>query len=241
MNIIPKVEVCLSPQLLNLYDISDKVVVVIDVLRATSTICTALHYGVNSVIPVSSVKDCLNYKDTPDHILAAERDAETPYGFEYSNSPRNYMNDAIKGKTLVLTTTNGTKLLHEVIQAKEIVIGAFVNIAALSNYLLSQDKDVLLACAAWKGRVNMEDSLFAGGVISHIKSKFNIFCDSGKMLTDLYDQIQPDLYNYHLNASHHQRLVNLGAAEDFKYCFQENIAPVVPVLIGNKLVNHSAS
>ncbi len=237
MNNKPSVEVCLSPQLLNLYDLQGKTVVVIDVLRATSTICTALYHGIEAVIPVSSIEKCIAYKDFADHILAAERDAETPFGFQYSNSPRDYMNESIKGKTLVLTTTNGTKLLHDVLSSDKILIGAFVNIDSLSNYLLEQTNDVILACASWRGRVNMEDSLFAGGVISRIKNKYNISCDSGRMMGDLYDSISSDLFSYHLKANHRERLINLGAAEDFEYCFKENAAPVVPILSEKKLIN----
>ena len=103
----PTIEICLSPSLLHTYNLEGKIAVVIDVLRATSTICTALHYGAESVIPVASIDECMVYQNHPNHLLAAERDAKLPEGFVYGNSPKQYMTDEVKNKTLVLTTTNG--------------------------------------------------------------------------------------------------------------------------------------
>lgn len=234
---LPSIEVCLSPDLIYQHDLQNKTVVVVDVLRATSTMCSALFHGVHNIIPVAGIDECLSYKGKENHILAAERDAKTPEGFEYSNSPLLYHNPAVIGKTLVLSTTNGTKILSMVkSDASQVVIGAFVNIDAIAKYLLDRKQDIVIACAAWKGRVNMEDSLFAGGLAHRLKEHFNFVDDSVRMMSDLYKNISKDLYTYHTKANHFNRLKALGASADFEYCFIENAAPVVPVLHGIYLV-----
>ncbi|MFM2224001.1 MAG: hypothetical protein RJA07_203 [Bacteroidota bacterium] len=232
----PTIEVCLSPALLPTYSLDNKIAVVIDVLRATSTICTVLHYGANKIIPVATVEECLTYKNT-DYLLAAERDAKLPDGFVYGNSPKQYMTDSIQDKTLVLTTTNGTKMLHMCMAAEQIVIGAFVNMDALANYLLQQNKPVILACSAWKDKVNMEDSIMAGGIVHRLKNDFMMACDSSKMMEQMYVMAKNNIYEYHRQANHFGRLMNLGAADDLRYCLTENETAVVPILKNNAIVN----
>lgn len=230
---LPSIEVCLSPDLIYQHDLKHKTVVVVDVLRATSTMCSALFHGVKNIIPVAGIDECLNYRGQENHILAAERDAKTPEGFDYSNSPLLYHDSKVKDKTLVLSTTNGTKILAMVKHdAAQVVIGAFVNIDAIAKYLKDRNQSIVIACAAWKGRVNMEDSLFAGGLAYRLKEHFSLADDSTRMLSDLYSYINNDLYNYHTKANHFNRLKALGASADFEYCFIENAAPIVPVLNG---------
>jgi 2-phosphosulfolactate phosphatase len=233
----PGIEVCLSPDLIYQHELQNKTVVVVDVLRATSTMCSALFHGVDSIIPVAGIDDCLSFRGKENHILAAERDAKTPEGFDYSNSPLLYHDEKVVGKTLVLSTTNGTKILSLVKgDASQVVIGAFVNIDAIASYLLERNQNIIIACAAWKGRPNMEDSLFAGGLAYRLKEHFNLLDDSCRMMSDLYSNINKDLYTYHTKANHFNRLKALGALADFEYCFKENAAPVVPVLRGIYLV-----
>ena len=157
----PSLHTSLSPALLNLYDISNSIVVIIDVLRATSTIATALYHGARCVIPVDSVARCIELGRQIDGITAGERDGHIAEGLQYGNSPFEYPESFVKGKTLVLTTTNGTRLLHMAIDrgAADIITGSFPNLSAVADYLLSQKRNVLLGCAAWKDRVNIEDQL----------------------------------------------------------------------------------
>ncbi len=232
----PTIEICLSPSLLHTYNLEGKIAVVIDVLRATSTICTALHYGAEKVIPVATIEECLQFKNEPNHLLAAERDAKLPEGFVYGNSPKQYMKDEVKNKTLVLTTTNGTKMLHLCHAAETIVIGAFTNMDALAEFLLQQQKPVLMACSAWKDKVNVEDSLMAGGIVHRLKNDFTMACDSSKMMEQLYGLAKNNLYEYHRMANHFGRLQNLGADFDLQFCLTENETPVVPILKDNALV-----
>ncbi len=184
----PSLYTSLSPALLHLYDVSHAVVVIIDVLRATSTIATALHNGARCVIPVDSVPKCIELGKQLHAITAGERDGKVAEGLEYGNSPFEYPASFISGQTLVLTTTNGTKLLHMALDkgAEHIITGSFPNLDAVCSYLLKQNQNVVLGCAAWKDRVIIEDTLFAGAVIHRVRSHFSINCDSSQMAESMY-------------------------------------------------------
>lgn len=237
---IPSLNTVLSPSLLNLYDISDSIVVIIDVLRATSTIAAALYNGAKSVIPVDSVAGCIKLGKQMEVITAGERDGKIAEGLQYGNTPLQYTPDFIKGKTLVLTTTNGTKLLHTALaaNANSIVTGSFCNISSVCDYLVKKKSNVMLACAAWKNRVNIEDTLFAGAVINRIKQHFEINCDATLIAESLYLQANGDLLNFlkEKNASHYRRLMNFGLEEDIKFCLTENNANILSIYSGGRLI-----
>ena len=237
----PVLFTCLSPALLDLYDVSNSIIVIIDVLRATSTIATALHNGAKDIVPVDSVADCIRIGRELNCITAGERDGKVAEGLQYGNSPFEYPEEFVKGKTLVLTTTNGTKLLHmaHARGAKEIITGSFPNLSVVCDHLLQQNKNVILACAAWKGRVNLEDTLFAGSVISRIGSNFTIECDSSQMAESLYNAALPDLYEFmkERNATHYHRLTKYHLEKDIRYCLIPDSAPALPLYMEGKLVN----
>jgi len=236
----PVLFTALSPALLHLYDITNSVVVIIDVLRATSTIATALNNGAREIIPVDSVRECIRIGKQISAITAGERDGKVAEGLQHGNSPFEYPTTFIGGKTLVLTTTNGTKLLHIALNngAQEIITGAFANLEAVCDYLLKKKKNVILACAAWKDRVNIEDTLFAGAVIEKIGQEFVINCDASRIAVALYSEAKNDLYAYMKNqsASHYLRLSSFGLEKDIQHCLTANTAPVVPVYKQGKLV-----
>jgi len=213
---------CLSPSLLHLYDVSSSIVVIIDVLRATSTIATALYNGARSIIPVDSVAECIKLGKQIDVITAGERDGKIADGLKYGNTPLQYTPEFIKGKILVLTTTNGTRLLHMALAegAPGIITGSFCNLSAVCDYLIKQNRNVILACAAWKDRINIEDTLFAGAVINRIKNNFQQNCDASRMAETLYVQANNDLFGFlkEKNASHYQRLMGYGLEDDIRYC-----------------------
>lgn len=235
----PLLEVCLSPALLHLFDTSNRIVVIIDVFRATSTIAAALHNGAEKVIPIASVEECIAMSQAiPGCITAGERDGKVVPGLQYGNSPLDYHPEFIQGKTLALTTTNGTKLLHMVKDADAIITGSFLNMDAVVTYLRQQNKNVLLACAAWKDRVNMEDTLFAGAVVHQLQHAFSYRCDSALMAKDLYERAaaQPNLLDYLKYSSHYARLSAYGLIRDMAYCTTPNQHPVVPLYDGFALV-----
>jgi 2-phosphosulfolactate phosphatase len=236
----PSLYTVLSPALLHLYDVNNTVVVVIDVLRATSTIATALYNGAKEIIPVDTVERCIQLGRELECITAGERDGQVAPGLQYGNSSFEYPREFIGGKTLVLTTTNGTKLLHMALAkgATEIITGSFLNLSAVCDHLISQKKNVILGCAAWKDRVNMEDTLFAGAVVSRIREHFEVNCDSSHMAENLYDLAKDDLYEFMKknDASHYHRLTNFGLERDIRHCLTPDLANILPEYLNGKLV-----
>ncbi|MEO5891268.1 MAG: 2-phosphosulfolactate phosphatase [Ferruginibacter sp.] len=236
----PTLYTSLSPALLHLYDVSSSIVVIIDVLRATSTIATVLYNGAKNIIPVDSVAECIRLGKQIEGITAGERDGHVAEGLVHGNSPFEYPREFIGGKTLVLTTTNGTKLLHMALEkgAKGIITGSFPNLSAVCDYLVAKKMPVILGCAAWKDRVNIEDTLFAGAVISRIRDHFDINCDSSKLAETMYNDAGEDLYEFLKNkdASHYHRLTKYGLEKDIRYCLTEDVANVLCMYDGGKLI-----
>lgn len=236
----PSLFTALSPALLNLYDVSTSIVVIIDVLRATSTIATALYNGAKDIIPVDSVAECIRLGKQIEGITAGERDGLIAEGLAHGNSPFEYPAEFIGGKTLVLTTTNGTKLLHMALDkgAKEVITGTFPNISAVCDYLVAMNMPVILGCAAWKDRINIEDTLFAGAVISRIKDHFHINCDSSQLAETMYQDAKEDLFEFmkNKNASHYNRLSRLGLEKDIRYCLTDDVANVLCLYKEGKLI-----
>lgn len=239
MNMVkPRLEVCLSPALLHLYDTRDTVVVIIDIFRATSTITAALHNGAKCVIPVATVAECISLgENIPGSITAGERDGKVAEGLQHGNSPLEYPQDFIQGKTLVLTTTNGTRLLHMVKDAHEIIIGSFLNLTAICNYLMEQNKNVLLGCASWKDKFNLEDTLFAGAVVAKTQQLFDINCDAARAARHLFQSSGgSNFIEFLKDSSHYKRLSGFGLQHDMEYCVSPDLHPVVPYLRGSEII-----
>lgn len=238
MNQKPTLNTSLSPALLNLYDLSNSVVVIIDVFRATSTIAAALYNGAERIIPVADVEKCKSIgASITGSITAGERDGKVIEGLQYGNSPAEYPRSFIEGKTLVLTTTNGTKLLHMALDmgAAEVVTGSFPNLSAVCDHLSTLDKNVILGCSGWKNRFNLEDTLFAGAVVSRIKQQFTIHCDSSLMAEDMYHLHKNDLFNFIQKTTHWHRLAAYGLQDDLKYCVTPDVANVLPIYKNDEL------
>ncbi len=232
MNTKPKLYTSLSPALLHLYDVKDAVVVIIDVFRATSTIAAALHNGARCVVPVDTVPKALAAAEALDGIAAGERDGKIADGLQHGNSPLEYNPSFIQDKTLVLTTTNGTRLLHMALDngADTIITGSFPNLSAVCDFLLRQNKNVVLGCSGWKDRYNIEDTLFAGAVIHRIKESFTIHCDSSLTAEMMYAEMKDDIVGHAPRFTHYHRLVErFGLIEDIRFCLTADVAPVLPL------------
>ncbi len=235
----PTIHTCFSPALLHLYDLSNAVVVIIDVFRATSTIAAALYNGAKCVIPVDEVAKAIEISKQIDGIAAGERDGKLAEGLQHGNSPLEYSKDFIKDKTLVLTTTNGTKLLQMALdnKATTIITGSFPNLSAVCTFLINENKNVVLGCAGWKDRFNLEDTLFAGAVIAKIKENFTIHCDSSLTAELLYNQHKDNLIDFASTLTHYHRLVErFGLIEDIKFCLTPDGANVLPLYENGKLI-----
>jgi len=235
----PALYTILSPALLPLYDLNQATVIIIDVLRATSTIATALFNGAKCVIPVDSVAKCIELGKQIDGITAGERDGQIAEGLKFGNSPFEYPASFISGKTLVLTTTNGTRLLHMALEkgAGQVVTGSFPNLSAICSFVQESKNTVILACAAWKDRVNLEDLLFAGAVVSQVKNHFSVNCDSSQIAQTVYSNAHGRLFDFlkEQDASHYNRLMNFGLEKDIRYCLEPDVANVLPFYDSGKL------
>jgi len=231
------IETCLTPALLPLYQIENSIVVIIDIFRATSSICYGMENGAEAVIPVAQVEECAAYREKGlNYLLAAERNGEVVAGFDFGNSPFSYTKEKVAGKTVVLTTTNGTHALHLSRTAKKIVIGSFLNLSALCNWLKDQQENILLVCAGWKNNFNLEDTLFAGAVVDQLKANHYKLDDPGIAANDLFQLAKNDLNAYLQKTAHSERLKKLGIEEDIKFCLQMDLTTAIPVLEGEKLV-----
>ncbi|MCX6219322.1 2-phosphosulfolactate phosphatase [Spirosoma sp.] len=231
-----QIDVCLTPELLHLHTVENTIVVVADVFRATSCMVTAFAYGVNSIIPVATIEECRSWQERG-YLAAAERNAQRVDGFELDNSPFTYMDEQIRGANVAMTTTNGTLAITKSRSAVKVLVGSFLNLDAIARFLQSERYDVMVLCAGWKGRVNMEDTLFAGALVDRLKDSYTMAEDSAMMSWRLYCQGKDNLPSYLANSSHIRRLQRLGIQKDITYCLQHDLYDVVPVLRGNALVS----
>jgi 2-phosphosulfolactate phosphatase len=230
------IDVCLSPDLIHIYDFEGKVAVVTDILRATSCMTTAFAHGVKEIVPVDSLEECLDY-GAKGFLTAAERNGKKVDGFNFGNSPYSYMESSLKGKSVAVTTTNGTraiKLAKD--RADEVVIGSFLNLSAVADFVNQIDKDVVVVCAGWKGRVNLEDSLFAGALVDKLKGQYSLELDAAKMALSLYDAAKSDMMAFLDGCNHIERLQKLNIQKDINFCLNIDVYDAVPVLDGKRLI-----
>lgn len=231
------IDVCLTPDLLHLHapSLENSIVVVADVFRATSCMVTAFAYGIKSILPVATVEECKDLQNRG-YLAAAERNARKVEGFDLDNSPFSYMDERLIGANIAMTTTNGTLAITRSRSAVKVLVGSFLNLDAIVRYLKSQPYDVLVLCAGWKGRPNLEDTLFAGALVERLKDSYAMKEDGAIMAWRLYCQGQNDLPGFLANSSHVRRLHRLSIHKDIIYCLQHDLYDVVPVLRGNALV-----
>jgi 2-phosphosulfolactate phosphatase len=231
-------DVCFTPALIHLYDISESIVVVIDVLRATSSICVAFAHGVNSIVPVATIEESQQYK-SKGFLIGAERNGEMLEGFDLGNSPFSYMDPIVVGRDIALTTTNGTQAIAAAQNAYRIVAGSFLNLTVLSNWLIQQDRDVLLLCSGWKNSFNLEDTLLAGAIVSNVKAHFELtkMRDAAMAAEHLYSIAKNDINGFLEESSHRKRLEKLNIEKDIIYCLTPDSAPVVPGMIDGVMVD----
>jgi 2-phosphosulfolactate phosphatase len=233
-----RIEVCFSPYLFELYKEEFDLIVVIDVLRATSAICAAFNNGVKELIPVSSIEDAKQYQKKG-YLVGAERKGEIVEGFDFGNSPFSYMKPELKNQTVVLSTTNGTKSINIAKEAGDVVIGALSNLDVLKSWLEQQDRNILCLCSGWQNKFNLEDTICAGAITEHLIStgKFTSVEDSSIAAKYLYLSAKDNIFGYLKSSSHRRRLKNLNLNEDIKFCLTPNTAPVIPVLENDRLIN----
>ena len=221
--------------MLSLYDLSEKVVVVVDIFRATSSMVTAFAHGIARIRPVADVDECHTLRNS-DYLTAGERNGIKVEAFDCGNSPFDYQHASIRGKSLAMTTTNGTQAIELSKGASSLLIGAFLNLSSLAKSLVAQEHDVLVVCAGWKGHVNLEDTLFAGALLEQLSHHFSGESDAALTAQVLYQTAQSDLPGFLSKSSHVGRLQNLGRHDDIAFCLQHDQYDVVPYLKEDHLV-----
>jgi 2-phosphosulfolactate phosphatase len=233
----PRIEVCFSPLLYPLYENSGSIVVVVDILRATSSIITAFHNGVERLIPVRTIEEARTFKDRG-YLIAAERDGRVLDFADFGNSPDNFSPERIRSRTIVYSTTNGTQAIQMAGRGHQVLVGGFLNISALAAYLIARQRDVLILCAAWKNKFSLEDSVFAGALTDKLlgSDRFDTICDSAHAARDLWLLAENDLVSYIDKAANRTRLKKLGLDSAIEYCHTQDVTDVIPVLEGEVLV-----
>ncbi len=220
------VEICFSPELIHLHSLPGKIVVVVDIFRATSTMVAALANGITEIRTFADLEEC-RAMSSQGFLIAGERNGLAAPGFELGNSPVAYLNSRYAGKKLAMTTTNGTVAIAKSMDAGEILIGAFPNLQATVNYIQSKDSDVLIHCAGWKGMFNLEDSLYAGALAKSLESTHTSHEDGAIAMKTLYEKEGHQLKNFLSQASHAKRLQNHNIAFDIDFCLTLDLYDLV--------------
>lgn len=236
----PRIEVCFSPLSLSLHQDEHDVVVMVDVLRASSAICTAFQYGVERILPLETIEEARNYREEG-YVVAAERKGQVVEGFDLGNSPFHYMKPGLKGKTVAMTTTNGTKAIRAVDPNKTLLIGSLLNLTALCEELKKMRKNTLILCAGWQDRFNLEDSICAGAITADLllDKGFVSHHDSSIASKYLYLSARSNYFGFLRSSSHRRRLKALDLNEDIKYCLTTDKTEVIPSFENGALISGS--
>ncbi len=231
------VEVCFSPAVYHRFHNTEANVVIVDILRATTAICTAFIHGVKSIIPVQTVDEAKQYKQNG-YLVAAERDGIKCDFADFGNSPFNFTSDNVSGKTIVYSTTNGTQAIHMANGAHEIIIGSFLNIDSLVAHLHSTMRPVVIFCAGWKDRFSLEDTVFAGALVEKLLSFDNFYtiCDSAIASFDLWQLAKSDVLTYIEKAAQRSRLRKNKLDDVLEYSFTPNQTSLIPYFSNQQIV-----
>ncbi|MCX7885268.1 MAG: 2-phosphosulfolactate phosphatase [Caloramator sp.] len=222
INLIPSIEYIKEEEM------EGKNVVVIDVLRATSVITTALFNGATEVITAVEIEEALKYKDEST-LLGGERKALKIDGFDLSNSPIEYKREVVLGKRIVLTTTNGTKAINKSMKAQKIFIGCMLNGKAVAKKIIEDNDDAFIVCAGTQGKFSLDDFICAGKIINDIIEEKDMNKDDFATAALLaYKDNMDDIISYVKNAFHYKYLISIGLEEDIKYCFRKDVFNIVP-------------
>ncbi len=237
-----RLEVCLSPAIYPKHADDENIVVVVDILRATSAICTAFHNGVRRIIPVSTVEEAKAKKEEG-FIVASERNGYVLDFADFGNSPFNFTEERVKGKEIVYSTTNGTRCINMASHSQKVAIGSFLNLTALSQWIIKQNSPVLIFCASWKDRFSLEDTVFAGALAEKLMAsgKFETICDAVTASLDLWEIAKPDLNKYILKAAQKGRLAEKGLDDCIEFCHQPDFTNIIPIYENGELLPISSS
>jgi len=233
-----KVDLAFTPYELEKKELAGRSVVVIDALRATSTMIVAFENGCSAFIPVATVEEARDLvARNPEFLLAGERRALPLEGFTLGNSPRDYRPNKVRGKVVVMTTTNGTRALVSSQKGAEVFIGSFLNLSALTQRLLAAERDVLIACAGEKDLFCLEDTVCGGAIVERLEKTGLPLSksDAANAARVLYEQCEGDVYGALCNCEWGQYLEGLGLGKDVRVCAQIDSSRLVPVYREGKI------
>jgi 2-phosphosulfolactate phosphatase len=231
-------ETCFSPTLYEPERHIGAIVVVIDILRATSAMCTAFENGAESIIPVATVSEAKEYKEKG-YLVAAERDGYVLDFADFGNSPFNFTSEKVAGKTIVYSTTNGTGIIKIASSAGFIIIGSFINISALTSWISKQERPVVLFCAGWKNRFSLEDTICAGAIAERLMSTslYSTICDSTHAALDLWSLAKRDISGYIEKVAQRSRLRDKNLDDCIPFCLTMDYTTKIPVIRDGVLVS----
>ncbi|MFO7371193.1 MAG: 2-phosphosulfolactate phosphatase [Bacteroidales bacterium] len=231
-----KVEVCFSPAIYPEFRNDEAIVVIVDILRATSAIVTAFMNGVKSIIPVATLEEARAWKEKG-YLVAAERDGIVRDFADFGNSPYNFKREIIQGRDIVYSTTNGTNCITMASQSYRVLIGGYLNLDALAGYVVRENRDLVILCAGWKNKFNLEDSLFAGALAEAMlkNNNFSTQCDSVHASMDLWNLARNNMMNYIEKAAQRHRLKKNKLDDVIEYCHTPNLTTLIPMLKENYL------
>ncbi len=234
----PKIEVCFSPKLYEHRLIKETFIgVVADIFRATTSICAAVDYGISKIIPVAGLEEARNMKEKG-YLVACERDGKLLDFADIGNSPSDFFKEDLIGKEVVFSTTNGTKAIKLVAEeADDVLVGSFLNVGLIAQYLALKNENVVILCASWKNLFNLEDTLFAGALADVLLSSgFETECDSTKASLDLWNIAKTDLPGYLRKSSHRNRLKHLLTERDYLLSLSLDSGKFIPLFKEDKLI-----
>jgi 2-phosphosulfolactate phosphatase len=193
--------------------------------------------GVDKIIPVETLEEAKAYK-ARGYLVAAERDGIVMDFADLGNSPFNFTPAVVKNKTIVYSTTNGTQAIQLAKGCTNVIIGSFLNLAASCNWLKIQRKNIVILCAGWKNRFNLEDTLHAGAIVEQIlkDEHFYTICDSAHASLDLWRLAKKDLVKYIQKTAQRERLRKNKLDDVIEYCLTPDITDVIPCLHENYIV-----
>ncbi len=235
-----KINVLLTHLIYDELYFSGKTIVVIDVLRATSTIVNALKNGAREIIPVASVEFAVKISGGlfgGHTLIGGERNTKKIDGFALGNSPLEYKPETVNGKSIILFTTNGSKAITKAKFSENLFVCSFLNVNTIANYLVSLNKDFEILCAGMANAMSMEDTICGGRLISEIEKIHDDvnLSDSAKASLALDKSFGNDVENMLKNTEHGKILLDNGFSEDIKFCGTTNICDIIPYLTNNTI------
>jgi 2-phosphosulfolactate phosphatase len=233
------IEVCFSPALFaSKVTEKDFIVVIIDVLRATTSFCAALDNGAKRIIPLAGVEEAHSYKEKG-YLVAGERDGSKIDFADFGNSPTGFKASLVSGRTIAYTTTNGTQAIEMAKGSDAVALAAFTNLRAISGWIVNQNKNVVILCSGWKNTFSSEDAICAGALTLELmkSGNYRMNGDSAYAAYDLWNIAKIDLIGYIQKASHYQRLEKLCLGEQLPLCFDINSSKAIPVWDGEAIID----